>query len=119
MLSFTESLLKRASGLLGFSSNDTAKALPLDGEIIFCKNNVCVHPPAILSKQGEEHHPGYLSIRSQEDEVSLSYRSTRFIRFSWFNSQQNVLCMFICYSRVRPGFTWVKICSASTLACYI
>ena len=69
MLSFTESLLKRASGLFGLSPVNGSKATPLDGEIIFCKNNVCVHPPAILSKNKEDHHPGYLSIRSQEDEV--------------------------------------------------
>lgn len=29
----------------------------LDGEIIYSKNNVCVHPPALLQGIGE-HHPG-------------------------------------------------------------
>ena len=96
MLSFTESLLKRASGLFGLSPVNGSKATPLDGEIIFCKNNVCVHPPAILSKNKEDHHPGYLSIRSQEDEV----REIRFIfqscvdhLMAWYNTT-----MFSIYS---------------------
>lgn len=29
----------------------------LDGEIIYSKNNVCVHPPELLQGIGE-HHPG-------------------------------------------------------------
>ncbi|ESN91098.1 hypothetical protein HELRODRAFT_116366 [Helobdella robusta] len=60
--------LTKASNLLGLKPNISLKAPPLDGEIIFCKNNVCVHPPANLNKNSE-HHPGYMNIRSQEDEV--------------------------------------------------
>ena len=63
------SIFKRASTLLGFSpGRDPNKPPPMDGEIIYCKNNVCVHPPAVLSDQ-TEHFPGYLNIRSQDDEV--------------------------------------------------
>ena len=60
------SLFKKASNLLGLSSPE--KPPPLDGEIVYCKNNVCVHPPAVLSSE-VEHYPGYLNIRSQDDEV--------------------------------------------------
>lgn len=35
-----------------------------DGETLFCKNNVCVHPPALLRQQCDvtTHHPGYMSV---------------------------------------------------------
>ncbi len=63
-------LFKKASNLLGLSSPGHLKPAPLDGEIIYCKNNVCVHPPAALSNE-VEHFPGYLNIRSQDDEVRM------------------------------------------------
>ncbi|XP_077979406.1 uncharacterized protein LOC144434783 [Glandiceps talaboti] len=59
-------LWKKVSDILGIT-NDAVKAPPLDGEIIYCKNNVCVHPPTKLSSQ-IEHHPGYLTIRAAEEE---------------------------------------------------
>ena len=66
LLNFTGSLVKKATNLLGLNSPESPKTAPLDGEIIYCKNNVCVQPPAVLSKGAV---PGYLNIRSQEDEV--------------------------------------------------
>ena len=74
-MSFTD-LLKRASSLLGFSPNNDLPPRPIDGEIIYCKNNVCVHPPAILSQQ-TEHYPGYLNIRSQDDQVSYLFKNNQ------------------------------------------
>ena len=62
------SIFKKATNLLGFGGCDL-KPPPLDGEIIYCKNNVCVHPPAPLTMDSE-HHPGYLNIRSQMDKVN-------------------------------------------------
>src|SRR6218665_2231441 len=67
VMSFS-SLFHKASNLLGFGGQDRLQPPPLDGEIIYCKNNVCVHPPANLNR-ATEHHPGYLNIRSQDDEV--------------------------------------------------
>jgi len=65
-------LFRKATNLLGFGGDDsTSQAPPLDGEIIYCKNNVCVHPPANLNKSTNDHFPGYLNIRSQDDEVSV------------------------------------------------
>ncbi|XP_052071008.1 TBC1 domain family member 16-like [Mytilus californianus] len=58
-------IFKKATNLLGIGGSDL-KPPPLDGEIIYCKNNVCVHPPAPLTMDSE-HHPGYLNIRSQMD----------------------------------------------------
>uniref|UniRef100_A0A8D0P9S1 TBC1 domain family member 16 n=1 Tax=Sus scrofa TaxID=9823 RepID=A0A8D0P9S1_PIG len=40
----------------------------LDGEIIYSKNNVCVHPPEGLQGLGE-HHPGYLCLYMEKDEL--------------------------------------------------
>ncbi|VCX23926.1 unnamed protein product [Gulo gulo] len=40
----------------------------LDGEIIYSKNNVCVHPPEGLQELGE-HHPGYLCLYVEKDEL--------------------------------------------------
>ncbi|KAK3089568.1 hypothetical protein FSP39_004673 [Pinctada imbricata] len=63
------SIFKKATHLLGLGT-DNLKPPPLDGEIIYCKNNVCVHPPRPLSVMDpEQHHPGYLTLRSQSDEV--------------------------------------------------
>ncbi|KAL5019137.1 hypothetical protein ScPMuIL_004859 [Solemya velum] len=63
------SLVRKATNFLGFGGEDSLKPPPLDGEIIYCKNNVCVHPPAPLTLDSE-HHPGYLSLRSQHDEIN-------------------------------------------------
>ncbi|CAH1795390.1 unnamed protein product [Owenia fusiformis] len=61
-------LFKKASNLLGLNSDEDDRELPTDGEIVYCKNNVCVHPPATL-RSTVEHHPGYLMIKSQDDQV--------------------------------------------------
>jgi len=61
-------LFRKATNLLGFGWDKTRRPA-LDGEIIYCKNNVCVHPPANLNKSAADHFPGYLNIRSQDDEV--------------------------------------------------
>lgn len=71
------SILRRASNLLtqrtspvNIPSNTSSllknKCPPLDGEIIFSKNNICVHPPSRLHSY-TLHHPGYLCIKCQHD----------------------------------------------------
>ncbi|XP_038064268.1 TBC1 domain family member 16-like [Patiria miniata] len=57
-------LIKKFSDFLGISDPEYIRAPPLDGEIIYCKNNVCVHPPSSLARTAE-HYPGYLTLRSQ------------------------------------------------------
>lgn len=48
----------KASDLLTLnSSGGGSSSSILDGEIIYSKNNVCVHPPELLQGIGE-HHPG-------------------------------------------------------------
>lgn len=47
----------RASDLLTLTPGAGGPPSILDGEIIYSKNNVCVHPPEGLQGLGE-HHPG-------------------------------------------------------------
>ncbi|CAF1198268.1 unnamed protein product, partial [Adineta ricciae] len=69
------SIIRRASNLLtqrttSFTVPATTTSLlknkcpPLDGEIIFSKNNICVHPPSRLHSY-TLHHPGYLCVKCQ------------------------------------------------------
>lgn len=61
-------MLRRASSFLGFEDKDGSRCVDnqSEGEVIFCKNNVCIHPPLPLQAE-TEHHPGYLSISVQPD----------------------------------------------------
>ncbi|NXF24413.1 TBC16 protein, partial [Rhodinocichla rosea] len=56
----------RASDLLTLTAGGSCSLL--DGEIIYSKNNVCVHPPELLQGIGE-HHPGYLCLYMEKDEL--------------------------------------------------
>ena len=39
-----------------------------DGETLFCKNNVCVHPPTLLRQHCDVvHHPGYMTVSCRVD----------------------------------------------------
>lgn len=59
----------KASDLLTFNPGTGGATLRsgLDGEIIFSKNNVCVHPAEPLPGLAE-HHPGYLCVHVEKDE---------------------------------------------------
>ncbi|XP_065503639.1 TBC1 domain family member 16 isoform X2 [Caloenas nicobarica] len=58
----------KASDLLTLNPGGSSSSSVLDGEIIYSKNNVCVHPPALLQGIGE-HHPGYLCLYMEKDEL--------------------------------------------------
>uniref|UniRef100_A0A672H389 TBC1 domain family, member 16 n=1 Tax=Salarias fasciatus TaxID=181472 RepID=A0A672H389_SALFA len=59
----------KASDLLTFNPGAGGSSIRsgLDGEIIFSKNNVCVHPAEPLPGL-PEHHPGYLCVHVEKDE---------------------------------------------------
>eukprot|EP00063_Salmo_salar_P069297 XP_014044132.1 PREDICTED: TBC1 domain family member 16-like [Salmo salar] len=57
----------KASDLLTFNPGSAGSRNSLDGEIIFSKNNVCVHPAEPLPGL-PEHHPGYLCVHMEKDE---------------------------------------------------
>lgn len=56
----------KASDLLTLGSDGGTSSI-LDGEIIFSKNNVCVHPRELL-QDVSTHHPGYLCVYMEKDE---------------------------------------------------
>ncbi|CAG11434.1 unnamed protein product, partial [Tetraodon nigroviridis] len=60
----------KASDLLTFNpgAGGTSARSGLDGEIIFSKNNVCVHPAEPVPGLAE-HHPGYLCVHTEKDET--------------------------------------------------
>ncbi|TRZ01375.1 hypothetical protein DNTS_034928 [Danionella cerebrum] len=58
----------KASDLLTFNLGSGPSRGLLDGEIIFSKNNVCVHPAEPLPGV-PEHHPGYLCVHLEKDET--------------------------------------------------
>ncbi|XP_007482972.2 TBC1 domain family member 16 isoform X2 [Monodelphis domestica] len=59
----------KASDLLTLNpSGSSGSPSILDGEIIYSKNNVCVHPLQVLQGLGE-HHPGYLCLYMEKDEL--------------------------------------------------
>ncbi|XP_064478647.1 TBC1 domain family member 16-like isoform X2 [Ornithodoros turicata] len=64
--------IRRASDLFqwgsGKSRSTQKSSGASDGELIYCKNNICVHPP-VSDKAGVSHHPGYLTIKAQNDPV--------------------------------------------------
>ena len=57
-------LVGKATSLFKFSSNNASKAPVLDGEIVYCKNNVCIH-----SSGSTEPIPGYLSLHCSVPQV--------------------------------------------------
>ncbi|CAF0787876.1 unnamed protein product [Rotaria sordida] len=93
------SIIRRASNLLtqrasssGVPSTTSSliknKCPPLDGEIIFSKNNICVHPPSRLHSY-TLHHPGYLCIKCQNNPQSGSTLILTWIPNSTLKSRSN------------------------------
>lgn len=61
-------ILKRASNyILGSDElNDKGDIIYEDNEVLFCKNNVCVHPPAFARQESDIlHYPGYLTVTTK------------------------------------------------------
>ncbi|XP_045497157.1 TBC1 domain family member 16 [Colias croceus] len=79
-------LIKRASSyFLGLEFDDNEE-LPdyVDNEILFCKNNVCVHPPTIARHELDViHHPGYLTVTTKifTDQHNNAKRPTLFLNW--------------------------------------
>lgn len=79
-------LLKRASSYflgLEFDENEEPPDY-VDNEILFCKNNVCVHPPTIARHELDIiHHPGYLTVTTKvfTDQHNNAKRPTLFLNW--------------------------------------
>lgn len=55
-----------------------------DNEVLFCKNNVCVHPPTVIRQDFDIlHHPGYLTITAKTfiDQYNDVKRPTLFLNW--------------------------------------
>ncbi|XP_014367554.2 TBC1 domain family member 16 [Papilio machaon] len=79
-------LIKRASSyFLGLDFEDNEEPPDyVDNEILFCKNNVCVHPPTIARHELDiVHHPGYLTVTTKvfTDQHNNSKRPTLFLNW--------------------------------------
>lgn len=63
------SILKKASSyILGDGGQDNRRSMYQDGEALFCKNNVCVHPPTLMRQHCDVvHHPGYMTLTCKLD----------------------------------------------------
>ncbi|KAG5347202.1 TBC16 protein, partial [Acromyrmex charruanus] len=54
---------KASNYILGECGQDNRRVVYQDGEALFCKNNVCVHPPTLMRQHADVvHHPGYMTI---------------------------------------------------------
>ncbi|XP_050670780.1 TBC1 domain family member 16 isoform X1 [Leptidea sinapis] len=77
-------LIKRASSYFLGLEFDEEPPDYVDNEILFCKNNVCVHPPTIARHELDiVHHPGYLTITTKvfTDQHNNSKRPTLFLNW--------------------------------------
>ncbi|CAH1645655.1 unnamed protein product [Spodoptera littoralis] len=79
-------LLKRASSyFLGLEFDDNEEPPDyVDNEILFCKNNVCVHPPTVARHELDiVHHPGYLTVTTKvfTDQHNNAKRPTLFLNW--------------------------------------
>lgn len=54
-----------------FIAGDSVKFPGKEGDIIYSKNNVCVHPA--VNDAEPSHVPGYLTLHCQKDEVHIVF----------------------------------------------
>lgn len=79
------SILKRATSYILGNGEDSSGADCLnfeDNEILFCKNNVCVHPPTLIREESDvQHYSGYLTLCTKTfiDQHNLAKRPTLFL----------------------------------------
>lgn len=78
-------LIKRASSyFLGLEFDEDEPLDYVDNEILFCKNNVCVHPPTVARHELDIiHHPGYLTVTTKvfTDQHNNTKRPTLFLNW--------------------------------------
>ncbi|PAV75583.1 hypothetical protein WR25_12592 isoform D [Diploscapter pachys] len=61
-------LLKKAQDAITSLRGGNNYFLGKDGDIVFSKNNVCIHEASSAQDEDEMHTPGYLTIHCQQDE---------------------------------------------------
>lgn len=92
-----------------------------DNEVLFCKNNVCVHPPAMVRQDTDVlHHPGYLTITTKTfiDQYNEAKRPTLFL--TWIPNSTLRKCpgtLQNCGSPIRNNYyNSLKNASTESLA---
>lgn len=110
-------LFRRASDLFRTSSGTPQQLKPpaADGEVVFCKNNVCVHPP-VSSNNGVTHHPGYLTIKVHHDEIlGLSLRLSWIPNASLKKNPRSLENRTPCSSPCRSPSVCTSVCPSPTV----
>ncbi|KAK5640793.1 hypothetical protein RI129_009340 [Pyrocoelia pectoralis] len=83
-----------------------------NNEVLFCKNNVCVHPPAMIRQETDIlHHPGYLTITTKTfvDQYNNVKRPTLFL--TWIPNTT----LRKCPGALQNGYNFLKRNSADSL----
>ncbi|XP_073824758.1 TBC1 domain family member 16 [Musca autumnalis] len=102
------SIFKKASSfILGDDKCEKIDISYEDNEILFCKNNVCIHPPIVARQQCDIlHYPGYLTVTTKTftDQYNSAKRPT--LLLSWIPNSS--LCKHphsdeIQYSYIYPN----------------
>lgn len=112
-------IFKRASTyIFGYENNNDKFMHFEDNEILFCKNNVCVHPPAMVRQDTDIlHHPGYLTITTKTfvDQYNNAKRPTLFLE--WIPNSTLRKCPYTLQnSPMRNCFNYSKQTSLESLA---
>ncbi|XP_060521320.1 TBC1 domain family member 16 [Cylas formicarius] len=75
-------IIRRASTyILGYEESSEKTGYE-NNEVLFCKNNICVHPPAMMRHENDIlHNPGYLTVTAKifVDQYNNSKRPTLFL----------------------------------------
>lgn len=76
-------IFRRASTyILGYEDGTEKELNYEENEVLFCKNNVCVHPPAVIRQETDIlHNPGYLTVTTKIfiDQYNDAKRPTLFL----------------------------------------
>lgn len=88
-------ILKKASSLiLGEEKiNEKIDIVYEDNEILFCKNNVCIHPPIVARQECDMlHYPGYLTVTTKTfvDQYNSAKRPT--LLLTWIPNSSLCKC---------------------------
>lgn len=111
-------IFKRASTyILGYECDDEQLSHYEENEVLFCKNNVCVHPPAMVRQETDIlHHPGYLTITTKTfvDQYNDAKRSTLFLE--WIPNSTLRKCPSTLQNSPVMGYKYRKQSSLESLA---
>ncbi|XP_030383626.1 TBC1 domain family member 16 [Scaptodrosophila lebanonensis] len=88
-------IIKKASSLIlgDEKSSEKIDMVYEDNEMLFCKNNVCLHPPTVARKESDiVHYPGYLTCTTKTfiDQYNRAKRPT--LLLTWIPNSSLCKC---------------------------